>query len=128
MGSDDEVIVADLEAGIGTLTRLAKSNVDTVLIVVEPTPKSLEVGSRAAALAVERSVGRVMVVANRIRNDGDLATVTAVFPGMAVTAVPDDPAVVQADRLGLAPLDTHPDAPAVRAVVALAEELVATAV
>lgn len=128
MGSDEEVIVADLEAGIGTLTRLAQNNVDTVLIVVEPTPKSLEVGSRAAALAAERSVGRVLVVANRIRNDEDLATVTAVFPGMTVVRVPDDPAVVQADRLGLAPLDTDPDAPAVRAVVALAEGLVAAAV
>jgi Flp pilus assembly CpaE family ATPase len=37
--------------------------------------------------------------------------------------VPDDPAVVEAERRGLAPFDAAPDAPAVRALVALAESL-----
>ncbi len=45
----DTIVLADCEAGIGTLTRLGETPVDVVLVVVEPTPKSLEVGARAAA-------------------------------------------------------------------------------
>lgn len=119
----DEVVVADFEAGVGTLTRLEEQRVDTVLVVTEATPKSLEVGARAAALAAERTVARVVVVANRIRHDQDLETVKAAFPGVEVFGVPHDPMIVEADRKGVAPIDLDPDAPAVRALVALASTL-----
>ena len=48
---EEDVVVADFEAGVGTLTRLGEEHVDTVVIVVEATPKSLEVGQRAAGRA-----------------------------------------------------------------------------
>jgi CO dehydrogenase maturation factor len=120
---EDDVVVADFEAGVGTLTRLEDQRVDTVLVVVEPTPKSLEVGARAVGLARERSVARVIVVANRLRHDADLATVTAAFPDCEIVAVPDDPRIVEADRKGVAPIDLDPDAPAVSALRRLAEGL-----
>jgi len=119
----EDVVVADFEAGVGTLTRLGEEHVDTVVIVVEATPKSLEVGARAAALAAERTVGRIVVVANRIRHDEDLQTVKDAFPGMEVVGVPHDMKIVEADRKGIAPIDLDPDAPAVRALVALASTL-----
>ena len=121
------MVVADLEAGVGTLTRLGDAGVDVVLIVVEPTPKSVEVGSRAAALVAEKALGRALVVASRIRNDDDLAMITKAFPDHHVVAIPDDPAIVAADRHGHAPLDTAPDAPAVRALAGLVDEILAPA-
>ncbi len=120
---EDDVVVADFEAGVGTLTRLGEEHVDTVVIVVEATPKSLEVGARAAALAQEKTVGRIVVVANRIRGEDDLETVKAAFPGMEVIGVPHDPRIVEADRKGVAPIDLDPDAPAVTALVGLASTL-----
>ncbi|CAN5275877.1 hypothetical protein BH18ACT4_BH18ACT4_10210 [soil metagenome] len=124
----DAIVLADLEAGIGTLTRLQDKTVDAVLIVIEPTPKSIEVGSRAAALAAEKGLGRVVVVANRIRDDEDLARIRATFPDAEVVAVPDDPTIVDADRKGVAALDMAPDSPAVLALVGLARNLVASGV
>jgi CO dehydrogenase maturation factor len=124
---DDDVVVADFEAGVGTLTRLSEQRVDTVLVVVEPTPKSVEVGMRAVDLARERSVTRVIVVANRLRDDADLEIIRSAFPDCDVVGVPDDPKIVEADRKGVAPIDLAPDAPAVRALVGLAEALGATA-
>ncbi len=118
-----QVVVADLEAGVGTLTRLGDAGVDIVLIVVEPTPKSVEVGSRAAALVADKALGRAIVVASRIRSDDDLTMVRKAFPDHQVVPIPDDPAIVAADRNGVAPLDSAPDAPAVLALAALAEEL-----
>ena len=114
----DRVVIADFEAGLGTVLRL-DAPVDVVVIVVEPTVKSLEVGRRAA----EAALGRVVVTANRVRDEADAQRVREAFPGLEVGMVPDDPAVVDAERRGLAPLDAAPDAPAVRALVALAESL-----
>jgi CO dehydrogenase maturation factor len=123
----DATVIADMEAGIGTLTRLEEGALDAVVVVVEPTPRSLDVGARAAEQARKKSVGRVLVVANRTRPE-DLAAVTAAFPDDQVVVVPDDPAVLAAERAGSAPLDTAPDAPAMVALLGLADELVEPAV
>ncbi len=123
----DTIVVADCEAGIGTLTRLGETPVDVVLVVVEPTPKSLEVGARAATLAREKVMGRIIVVASRIRSEADLDAIKAALPGQEIVVVPDDPAIVAADREGLAPLDTAPDSPAVLALMGVADLVLATA-
>ncbi len=115
-------VVADFEAGIGTLTRMSEG-VDAILVVVEPTSKSVEVATRVAELARERSLGPVIVVANRVRDSQDLATIRQAFPTTELVAVPDDGAIVEADRQGVAPLDLAPDAPAVQALSELAARL-----
>ena len=117
------MVIADFEAGIGTITRLGEQKLDLVLVVVEATPKSIEVASRAADLAREKSLGRVIVVANRIRGEDDLARIRSALPDHEVVAIPDDGSIVQADRLGVSPLDLPDPGPAVRALVALAESL-----
>lgn len=121
---DDLVLLADLEAGIGTLTRLGDEHLDVVLVVVDPAAKALEVGRRAIAVARQHAPDQLLVVANRVRNDEDLAAVLAALPeDVPVFSVPEDPAVTAAEREGRAPLDAAPDAPAVRALVGLADEL-----
>lgn len=117
------MLVADLEAGIGTLTRLGEGVLDAVLVVVEPTPKSLEVGRRAVALAAERDLGQVIVVANRVRDSDDADLVAAQFAGYETVLVPDDPAVEAADRGGVAVLDVAPEAPAVQALAQLGDRM-----
>ncbi len=127
LGSSDYsgvTVIADLEAGIGTMTRLADRAVDAVIVVVEPTTKSIDVGRRVCALARERSVDRIVVVANRITGDEDLRRLEEAFPTEHVVPVPHDRAIVDADRRGQAPVDFAPDAPAVRALVSLAEGLI----
>jgi len=123
----ESIVVADFEAGIGTITRLANEKVDVVLVVCEPTPKSIEVGSRAAALAREKNLGRIIVVASRVRNDDDLKVVQKAFPDFEVIPVPDDSSIVTADRRGISPLDLPQPGPAVAALVQLAESLAPTA-
>ena len=115
--------MADFEAGLGTVMRLGDSPVDVVVIVVEPTAKSLEVGSRAAHAVRTAGLGRVVVTANRVRDSEDAARVRAAFPDDDPVMVPDDPAIVSAERQGTAPIDAAPDAPAVRALVDLARSL-----
>lgn len=126
LSGSDRVIVADFEAGIGTVLRLTEP-VDAVVVVVEPTATSLDVGRRAADVVRERGLGRLVVTANRVRDEADRQRVRAAFPDAEPVLVPDEPAIVAAERRGTAPLDEDPDAPGVRALVALAHRVLAEA-
>ncbi|MBA3302239.1 MAG: hypothetical protein M3R01_08660 [Actinomycetota bacterium] len=116
-------VVADFEAGIGTLTRLGETRVDAVLVVTDPTVKSLEVASRAATLAAEHTSGPIVIVANRVLDDADRDAVQQALTGRIVVMVPEDGAIPAADRADTAPLDAAPDSPAVRALRGVASLL-----
>ena len=116
-------VVADLEAGIGTLTRLAEAAVDATVVVVEPTPRSIDVARRAVAVADEQRQGRVVVVANKVGGDDDRARIEDALGDRVLVVVPDDPAVDAADRLGVSPLDHEPRSPAMEALASLADVL-----
>ena len=117
------VVVADFEAGLGTLSRMKPGQLDVLLVVTEPTAKALEVARRAVEMIRERALGTPHLVTNRVAGDEDRRLVERAFAGAPVTIVPDDPAVRAADARGVAPFDAAPDAPAVRAVRALADTL-----
>ena len=113
-------MVADLEAGIGTLTRLADAAVDVTVVVVEPTPRSIDVARRAVTVAREQGQGRLVVVANKVADDEDRARVRDAFGDLPIVEVPVDGAVDEADRLGVSPVDHAPGCPAVAALEQLA--------
>ncbi len=115
------MVVADFEAGIGTMIRLPDKAIDIVIVVVEPTAKSIEVGSRAAGLARERGVSRLFVVANRLTDDTDAARVLSELRVERVLQVPEDPAVHDADRAGSGVLEGTADGAAVAALGQLAD-------
>lgn len=118
----ESIVVADLEAGIGTLTRLEESQIDVTVIVVEPTPRSLDVGRRALAIARERDQGRIIVVLNKVDDsEVDLALVRKELGETETLVVPHDSAVFDADRAGVSLLDFAPDAPATTALTQLAD-------
>ncbi len=122
----DTVIVADLEAGIGTLTRLPEESVDSTLVIVEPTPRSIDVGQRAVLVATERKQGHITIVANKVANAEDEDRIRAAFGEHDVVTVPVDPAVVAADRQGASPVDVGPNGPAVESIGGLASVLMET--
>lgn len=93
---------------------------ETILVVVEPTAKSLLSGRRLARLASGRGgARRVLAVASKVVCDGDSAAVSRGTGLPVVAEVPWDEEVAGAERRGLAPLDEAPGSPAVRAVEAL---------
>ena len=67
LDGNGQVVVADFEAGLGTVSRMDAGDVDVLLLVVEPTQKSIQVGLRALAIIDERKLGRTMVIANVAR-------------------------------------------------------------
>jgi len=122
-GGDGQIVVGDLEAGIGTVLRLQEGQADVIVVVAQPTAKSLEVARRALELAPERAP-RVIVVANRVRDDEDLAVIHAALgEDHEYVIVPDDEAIAEADREGRAAIDVDPDSAGVRALIDLADRL-----
>ncbi len=103
------------------MIRLPDHAVDIVIVIVEPTAKSIEVGSRAAGLARERGVNRVFVVANRLTGEDDAARVLSELRVERVLQVPEDPAVGDADRAGNGVLESAADSAAVAALGQLAD-------
>ena len=97
----------------------------TVLVVVEPTAKSLLSGRRLARMANIDSEApkRVVAVASKVRQAGDVDMIARGTGLEVIAAVPWDEALAEAERLMLAPLDEAPDCPAVRAVESLVERL-----
>ena len=66
-----EDIVVDMEAGLEHLGRATVSSVDGLVIVVEPTLRSLETLSRLKTLAADIKLSRCWAVANKITGDED---------------------------------------------------------
>jgi CO dehydrogenase maturation factor len=122
LDADDRAVICDLEAGVGTLTKMKEGAVDVVLVVVNPTAKSIEVGRRAADSAVARKA-RVIVVANRVQGGEDREAIGSAFAGYEIVEVPEDPAVARADRDGLAAIDVGEAGPGVMAIRSLGERL-----
>jgi len=118
-------VLGDLEAGVGVLSRMEPAGADLVVVVVNPTVKSIEVARRAAETAVARDA-RVLVVANRVQDEADLEAIRAELGHHEIVAIPEDPAIARADREGRAPLDVDASAPGVRALLGLGARLAAT--
>lgn len=124
MKANGRIVVCDMEAGVGTLLRLLPGQADLALVVVQPTAKAVDVAGRAVRIAATRA--RVLVVANRVRDESDLELIRAgIGDGQEIVVVPDDEAIARADEEGVAPIDAAPDSAGVSALVALAARLAA---
>jgi CO dehydrogenase maturation factor len=123
--SEDEqdVTILDTEASPEHLTRGTAKYADAMLTVVEPYYKSLETGRRMAALANDLGLGRVLLVANKVRDEREREAVRefAEKHGLEIAGVvPFDEGLPEAEREMKAPLDFDPDMPSVGAIEQLA--------
>ena len=116
-------VVGDLPGGTRQPFMTWGRYAETFLVVVEPTPASLLTGRRLAGLAGTESAPRVLVVANKVRDEGDAAMVAERTGLTLLGAVPFDPALGEADRLGRAVLDHDPDGPTATAVRSIVDGL-----
>ena len=121
----NRVVLVDLGGGVMTVARGDDSQIDALVVVVEPYPRSAEVARRLLEMAAEKGVARRVVVANKITGDEDLAAVRTLLGVEPDVVIPDDGAVRGADRAGISPIDHDPRSPAMGALRDLASSLVA---
>jgi len=105
----DEAVLLDLYAGVEHLGRATADAVDAMLIVVEPTARSLGTAAQIKALAGDLHLTRLFLVGCKVKDEADRTFIAERSPGLPVLGyVPDDPAVREADRKGLCAYDLSP--------------------
>lgn len=104
---DDEadLTLVDMEAGLEHLSRSGGTlaHADVLLMVMEPTRKSVITAARTMALAEELGIPRVAGVGNKARRPEDATFFAEVCDDHGIPLagiVPHDPDIVAADRLG----------------------------
>ncbi len=100
-----DVTVVDMEAGLEHLSRSGGTlaYADILVIVMEPSRKSVLTAARTRALAEELGIPRVVGVGNKARSDDDASFLrsTAEDQGVEVVGVlPYTADIVEADRRG----------------------------
>ncbi len=97
----DDVLIMDMYAGVEHLGRATVDFVDTMLVVAEPTRRSLATARQIEKLARDIGLTRLWLVGNRIRSDEDLAFLEKEAGDLPLLGhLPDDPGVIEADRRG----------------------------
>ncbi len=118
----EDVLLLDMYAGVEHLGRATVDFVDAMLVVVEPTRRSLGTAAQIKKLAADIGLTRLWLVGNKVRNADEAAFLEAETPGIPVLgSLPASLAVQEADRLGIAVYD---HVPALREAAAhIADEL-----
>jgi CO dehydrogenase maturation factor len=105
----DEVLLLDMYAGVEHLGRATVDFVDAMLIVVEPTRRSLGTAAQIKKLANDIGLTRLYLVGNKVRNDDESRFLESQTPDLPVLGfLSADLAVQEADRLGIPVYDHVP--------------------
>ena len=105
----DDMLVLDMYAGVEHLGRATVDFVDTMIVVVEPTRRSLGTAAQIKHLANDIGLTRLWLVGNKVRDEEEEAFLERETPGLPVLGfLPADLAVQEADRLGIAVYDHVP--------------------
>jgi len=105
----DEVLILDMYAGVEHLGRATVDFVDALIVVTEPTRRSLGTAAQIKKLAEDIGLHRLWLVGNKVRDADEAAFLKAESPGLPVLGMlPANLAVQEADRLGAAVYDYVP--------------------
>ena len=118
-------MVVDLGGGVMTVARGDESQIDALVVVVEPYPRSAEVARRLLEMAEAKGITRRVVVANKVTDDDDLRFIREFLGVDPDMVIPADGAVMAADRAGASPIDHDAGSPALGVLRELASSLVA---
>jgi len=106
----DDILLLDMYAGVEHLGRATVDFVDAMLVVVEPTRRSLGTAAQIKKLAADIGLTRLWLVGNKVRNESEAAFLEAETPGLPVLGyLTANLAVQEADRLGIAVYDYVPE-------------------
>lgn len=105
----DDILILDMYAGVEHLGRATVDFVDAMLVVVEPTRRSLGTAAQIKKLANDIGLKRLWLVGNKVRDENEAKFLQEETPGLPVLGLlPADLAVQEADRLGVAVYDYVP--------------------
>ncbi len=107
----DEIVIADMEAGIEHMTRGTSEAVDAFIVVVEPGQRSIQTANTVKEMAQGLGVKKVFFVANKIRSDEDIEFLKNNIRGVQfLGALKFSQSLMDSDIRGISPFHGSPEA------------------
>jgi CO dehydrogenase maturation factor len=98
----DDLLLLDMYAGVEHLGRATVDFVDAMLVVAEPTRRSLGTAAQIKKLANDIGLQRLYLVGNKVHNEAEAKFLEVETPGLPLLGcLPADLKVQEADRLGI---------------------------
>jgi CO dehydrogenase maturation factor len=119
----DWEIIGDVPAGPRQVAFNFAPYAERYLVVAQPGAQSAMTARRVARVVRMRGGADVLFVANRVKNKKDVRHVEKLLGEPVFAALPVDPDVAEAERLGVAPIDHAPDSASVAAIGELVDRL-----
>ncbi|ADG13311.1 Cobyrinic acid ac-diamide synthase [Methanocaldococcus infernus ME] len=92
---EKDVVILDMEAGLEHFGRKTLEGIDLMLIVVEPTKKSIVTAKRMIKLGKELGIKKIGVIVNKVRDKMELELDAEIYG-----FIPYDEAVLEAELKG----------------------------
>lgn len=122
----DEVVIVDFEAGLEHLGRGTAKGIDVMLVITEPSQKSLDLCSKIVELTKKMGVINVYLVANKLIDDSQLNIISKRVNEWEIPlyhSIHYDPEVGKADLEGKSPIDFNPNSKGVQEIKSLYSKL-----
>jgi CO dehydrogenase maturation factor len=105
----DDVLILDMYAGVEHLGRATVDFVDAMIVVVEPTQRSLGTAAQIKELSKHIGLKRLWMVGNKVRTEEEKDFLVDNSPGLPLLGtLPMDLGVLDADRMGVPVYDHVP--------------------
>jgi CO dehydrogenase maturation factor len=118
----DEVVIVDFEAGLEHLGRGTAKGIDVMLVITEPSQKSLDLCSKIIDLSKSLGIINIFLIANKVYDDSQLDIIYKTIEKWEIPlyhTIPNDPEIINADLRGIAPIDHNPNSNAINAIKTL---------
>ncbi|MBN1803317.1 MAG: AAA family ATPase [Candidatus Lokiarchaeota archaeon] len=122
----DEVVVVDFEAGLEHLGRGTAKGIDVMLVITEPSQKSLDLCKKIIDLSKKLGIVNIYLIANKVNSNDQLRIVNNRIRDWDVPlfhSIPFDSSIGEADLSGSSPLDYCPNSKAVESIKDLYSKL-----
>jgi CO dehydrogenase maturation factor len=122
----NEVIIVDFEAGLEHLGRGTAKGIDVMLVVTEPSQKSLDLCFKIIDLSKKLGVVNIFLIANKIFDDSQLSAINERIKSWEIPlyhSIPFDLEIGKADLKGTSPLDHNNKSEAIQSIKKLYDKL-----
>jgi len=97
----DEIVIIDMAAGIEHLGRGTAESVDKMLVIVEPSQRSVETAYKIKKLSMDIGVKNLYAIANKVRNAAEEKFLKDAMPDFNILGfLPYDDSIIESDRTG----------------------------
>ena len=115
----EEVVIVDFEAGLEHLGRGTAKGIDVMLVITEPSQKSLDLCKKIIDLSKKLGVINIYLIANKLVDDSQVEIINQRIKNWNVPlyhSINNDPEIGRADLNGKSPIDFSPNSEGIKKI------------